>query len=198
MWKIAIINSLLSFFCSTSTRIEFWELFYSMNFLEKNLEDIVFETPNNLLEKRGLYVFGKKIRQLRVGNYGVSDMVSFSRGYYIDSSIRSHPFLFIQIFEFKKDNINKDTFFQIIKYAHGIKRYLTRKRKFCNFKIQINLVGASFENGSFPYLFDLFNVGENTECGSCVHEVNGYTYKYDFDGISFEMICDYCLTNEGF
>jgi len=37
MWKIAIINSLLSFFCSTSTRIEFWELFYSMATKRKDI-----------------------------------------------------------------------------------------------------------------------------------------------------------------
>ena len=49
MWKIAIINSLLSFFCSTSTRIEFWELFYSMAVA------LIFEDESN--EGQKLKVF---------------------------------------------------------------------------------------------------------------------------------------------
>ena len=49
MWKIAIINSLLSFFCSTSTRIEFWELFYFMSVA------LIFEDESN--EGQKLKVF---------------------------------------------------------------------------------------------------------------------------------------------
>ena len=44
-----------------------------MNFLEKNLEDIIFETDNVDLRKRDLFIFGKKKRQVRIGNYGTCD-----------------------------------------------------------------------------------------------------------------------------
>lgn len=39
-----------------------------MDFIEKNLEDIIFETPNEILIDRVLYICGKKFRQV----YGYS------------------------------------------------------------------------------------------------------------------------------
>jgi hypothetical protein len=50
-----------------------------MNFLEKNLEDIIFETHENKLRDRGLEISGKKLRQLRIGNYGIADMITYTR-----------------------------------------------------------------------------------------------------------------------
>ena len=50
-----------------------------MKFLEKDLEEIIFETSNKELNERGLFVYGKKYRQLRIGNYGVADLVVVDR-----------------------------------------------------------------------------------------------------------------------
>ena len=40
-----------------------------MDFLEKDLEDIIYNASNEQLDKRGLRVRGKRFRQLRIGNY---------------------------------------------------------------------------------------------------------------------------------
>ena len=50
-----------------------------MKFLEKDLEDIIFEAPREELAKRGLHIEGKMYRQLRIGNYGIADLVTIQR-----------------------------------------------------------------------------------------------------------------------
>lgn len=55
-----------------------------MNFLEKNLEDIIYETNNKYLRERGLFINGIKKRQLRIGNYGIADIVTFKKGDYCE------------------------------------------------------------------------------------------------------------------
>ena len=83
-----------------------------MKFLEKNLEDIIFETDNEKLQERGLDIRGKKFRQLRLSHYGIADIVTVSR---IGQSLQ------IDIFELKKDVITVDTLLQALRYIEGIK-----------------------------------------------------------------------------
>ncbi len=49
-----------------------------MKFLEKDLEQIIFESGMDSLNERGLYIRGKRLRQVRIGNYGIAD--SYARG----------------------------------------------------------------------------------------------------------------------
>lgn len=149
-----------------------------MNFLEKNLEDIIYETPNDLLLERGLFIFGTKKRQLNLGNYGKSDLVTFYR---VDGV------LVINIFELKKDKVSASTFFQALRYAKAISFYLKSRGFKHKFRFKFMLVGSSIDkDGDFCYMPDLFN------------NVHLWTYQYQFDGIFFNQHNGYKLINSGF
>ena len=53
-----------------------------MDFLEKDLEEILKTTPTEKLYDAGLdflYRCSKVLTQVKIGNYGVADMVTYSR-----------------------------------------------------------------------------------------------------------------------
>jgi hypothetical protein len=159
-----------------------------MEFLEKNLEDIIFETSSDDLGNRGLYVSGKRFRQLRIGNYGIADMVTIDKDYlnYPDST---YSVINITVFEFKKKLINTDTLAQASRYIKGIKRYFYKHEKFINKEInfKIILVGKTISKGDdFTFLSDF------------IEHLEVYTYEYNFDGIKFTEHSGWFLTEEGF
>ena len=88
-----------------------------MKFLEKNLEDIIWEASNEKLQERGLNISGKKLRQLRIGNYGIADLVTFDRDYYHTEYL--HPFLNITVYELKKNVEPPRQIEQYIKFFCG-------------------------------------------------------------------------------
>jgi len=67
-----------------------------MNFLEKNLETILIETPNELLRNRGLKIYGKKRNQVRLGNYGIADLITLKKAEYSNfgDKMKDPAFLF--------------------------------------------------------------------------------------------------------
>lgn len=149
-----------------------------MTFLEKNLEDIIFETPNELLHERGFFLFGKKKRQVRIGNYGIADVITWYR---CDNK------LFINILELKKDRISIDTFLQAVGYVQGIRHYLSRRGFTHDVSFKIKLIGKEIDNlSTFCYLPDIYP------------SIELITYTYEFDGISFHSQHGYTLTNNGF
>lgn len=144
-----------------------------MKFLEKNLEDIIFETDNEKLQERGLDINGRKFRQLRLSHYGISDLVTVCR---------HGQNLHIEIIELKKDLITTDTLIQSLRYLAGIKNFL-RKRKFRN-KVfyTIKLCGKSIQN-----LRDLSLLCSNMSAtNSEIEWIQLITYSYDFNGLKFE------------
>lgn len=150
-----------------------------MTFLEKDLEDIIYNTKNSHLQMRGLWIEGKKVRQLKIGNYGIADVVTVVRNYEVNR-------LTITIYELKKDTIGVNTFMQAIRYAKGIDSWIRKNKKF-EYDIRFGLVGKVIDfNTDFIYLADIY---ENIEL---------YTYEYEFDGIHFKHHRRYSLTNEGF
>lgn len=169
-----------------------------MEFLEKDLETIIWESNNEKLLDRGLYgVYGCKLyRQLKIGNYGVADLVSIGRSNIYEDE---EPHLIITVFELKKDKVGISAFLQAIRYCKGIKRYL-EKRNFNNFKLNISLVGKDVDmSGDFIYITDLIgNVGSNSECFGVIDKIDFYTYKYELDGLYFESKNEYSLIEEGF
>jgi hypothetical protein len=121
-----------------------------MRFLEKNLEDIIWESDRDLLKERGLCVRGHIKRQLRIGNYGIADLVTFSREYhgFNQSSME------INIYEIKRGVVGISAFLQSVRYARGIRSYLNQ-RGFKDFNIGITLIGDSVESdGEFTYIED--------------------------------------------
>lgn len=165
-----------------------------MKFLEKDLEEIIFNSDNDLLNERGLCLCKKLKRQLKIGNYGIADLIGFTRPFY-DYSKGSKILIEdgrIQIIELKNDKINVSAFLQAINYLKGIRSYL-RKRNFhtYNYIFEIVLIAKNIDkDSSFIYLTDLVQ-SEN-------FEITYYTYDYKMDGIFFNLESGYSLKEEGF
>ena len=160
-----------------------------MEFLEKDLEEIIFNADKYELAERGLWLqSGKLFRQLRIGKYGVADLVHAYFEYdQIDANNYIRPKLYVNVIELKKDKIGISAFLQAVSYLRGIQRYLNRKHHMFDIELEITLIGKSIdESGSFSYLPALLN------------NVSFYTYSYDFDGIRFEYHSGYKLIDEGF
>lgn len=156
-----------------------------MKFLEKDLENIIYETDNETLNDRGLFVFGKKIRQLNIGNYGIADIVTYKR-----PKLKSKGL--ITVYELKKEKIGISAFLQALNYVKGIDRYLrSRNHPIAYYDYKIILVGKDLDtSGSFCFLPDFFYRGRLT--------VEFYTYNFDIDGLFFDEQNQYHLQNDGF
>lgn len=171
-----------------------------MEFFEKDLEEIIYLSDKENLSDRGLDLTGKLKRQLRIGNYGIADLVEFKRPYY-------HPYYKtmmkgeINIIELKNKKIGVSTFFQALNYLKGIRTYLGKKDIENNYNYRITLVGRELDlNSSFCFLGYLF---DNDLCDSPIYSetktsINLFTYNYNIDGIEFNSIYNYDLTNKGF
>jgi len=169
-----------------------------MKFLEKDLEEIIYEADRKFLDERGLYLDGKLFRQLKIGNYGIADLVSISKDYrdpYFGGG--TFPFLTITVYELKKDKIGISALLQAIKYVNGIKSFLN-KRKIYNVNYIISLIGSDIDTtGSFCFIPDL--IGHYEFIGNDkISSINFYTYNYKIDGIYFKDHYGYLLTDEGF
>ena len=172
-----------------------------MEFLEKDLEQLIWEADKEKLNERGLYIPGKLKRQLRIGNYGVADLVSFEREIYYESGIDTifkYPFLRITVYELKKEKIGISAFLQAINYCKGIKTYIEKNKPNMSYSLNVVLVGKSIDNsGSFIYLEDLINQ-DSYKPTNALNSVNFYTYKYSLEGLKFKSESAYNLTNKGF
>ena len=158
-----------------------------MNFIEKDLEDVIFESDKKELEKRGLWITGKLYRQLRIGNYGTADLVEFNR-------IPRCRGANITIYELKQNEINIDSFLQAIRYAKGISRYLEFRNVSFEYEISIILIGKKInDKGSFLYLPDIIPTNI-----SSLYFLRTFVYAYEYDGIHFKKEDGYKLTHEGF
>jgi hypothetical protein len=172
-----------------------------MEFFEKDLEEIIYLSDKENLSDKGLFLHGKLKRQLKIGNYGIADLVEYKRPYY-------HPYLKmmmkgeINVIELKNKKIGVSTFFQALNYVKGIQSYFEKKEyDFFNYNIRVTLIGREFDKlSSFCYLGDLFDTYlEDTK----LHDDNKicidlYTYSYSINGIEFNAITGYNLTDKGF
>ena len=172
-----------------------------MNFLEKDLEEIVYESykdnPEGLAE-RGLKLKGFIKRQLKIGNYGIADLVTFERGfnYNFDTVSFDKDSLFfrykerkitITVYELKKDKIGISALLQGVRYLKGIQNYLNEKDTLLYFDFKLVLIGKELDmSGSFCYMTDIF---DNIEL---------ITYKYGLDGLEFKKHRGYHLMEENF
>jgi len=118
-----------------------------MDFLERDLEDIIFEVDNEKLRERGLLIVGKKIRQPNLTPYGIADIISYRR---------DNGSLLIQITELKRKEINADTLLQALGYARAVQRYLRFRRFGFPVRFHITLIGRKVEKGTnFCYISDI-------------------------------------------
>ena len=187
----------------TATHLTCAGFFYAMKFLEQDLEEIIYTSGRDVLEQRGLTINGKLLRQVRIGNYGIADLIQFQRPFYYGQEKQFlHPGR-ITIYELKKDQVGIAAFLQAISYAKGLREYLRLKKKSENYIIDIVLIGKTVdEKGSFCFI-------ENTLCINndfCDEKTNieepgtisFYTYKFDIDGLRFKDMSNYDLIDNGF
>lgn len=163
-----------------------------MNFLEKDLEQVIYEADTEMLADRGLNVYGKRKRQLRIGNYGICDLLTHQKNY--------HPycgyFHRITIYELKKDVIGVSAFLQVMQYAKGVQSFMDNKGY--DYDIEIVLIGKTIDlSGAICYLPSLFNNDNDFNLGF-INSIRYYTYSYDIDGLRFTNLEGYTLSNEGF
>jgi hypothetical protein len=162
-----------------------------MRFLEKDLEDIIWESDNELLKQKGLEIEGKKYRQLKIGNFGVSDLITVKR-----KNDLCYNYLDISIYELKKEKVGISAFLQAIRYCKGIKTYLDENKPNINYRINIVLISKEVDLlGSFIFLPDLFY---NEYADNTISSINFYSFKYDINGILFKKEEDYNLIDKGF
>ena len=145
-----------------------------MNFLEQDLESIIYKTPNDILRSRGLDIIdGHKKRQVNFKDFGIADLVTINKS--------ENGTFVINVFELKKEEINTSTLFQALNYTTAISLYLMHKQDKCSyyrkydFDIKITLIGKKYTKNDciirFPLVFS--------------KNLNLFTYSYDFNGIHF-------------
>ena len=86
-----------------------------MKFLEKELEQIIWESDKAQLENRGLSLYGTLYRQKPIGNYGIADIIQVEKAY-----SKNKPYLIIDVLELKQEKIGISAFLQAVRYAKGI------------------------------------------------------------------------------
>ena len=176
-------------------------VFYFMKFLEKDLEQIIFESGRDSLDEKGLAINGKLFRQLRIGNYGIADLVEFTRPSYDGPKNEFIAPGRITVYELKKDHIGIASFLQALHYVKGIERYLNSRGKSNLYIVNIVLIGRSIDDsGSFCFITDLLSIKNRFYDGLYMENgtIEFYTYDYDIDGITFTNKSGYQLTKEGF
>lgn len=159
-----------------------------MGFLESDLEEIISNASRKDLAKRGLKIDGKLLRQVRIGNYGVADLISVKRHHYND------PYqLHITIYELKKDKVGISTYLQALRYLKGIRRYLEYRNFEYKYHIKIVLIGKTWDEFSiFSYFSEYLNDYMQWD------SLDVFTYSYNIDGISFNLCTDVIMKEEGF
>ncbi len=153
-----------------------------MQFLEKDLEQIIFESDRDVLLERGLHIYGTMKRQLRIGAYGVADLVTFLR-----IPMQDRWGLRITVYELKQEQVGIKAMLQAYRYCKGIEDYLYNVRRFDDkLSFKVVLIGKSIDRNDFCYLSDF------------IHDFDVITYSYDVCGINFKHHNNYKLIKDGF
>lgn len=168
-----------------------------MYLLERDLEEIIFNTDAKELANKGLHINGKLYRQLKIGNHGTADLICVSRDRYpIGLNPMTYiPTLCISIIELKKDKIGISAFLQAVGYVKGISEYL-KYRNFSNpIEFKIILIGKQIDiNSTFCYLSEFIPSVNEFEKSF----LDIYTYDYNINGVKFELQEIFDMNNNGF
>ena len=161
-----------------------------MDFLEKDLEQIIYESDRNCLKERGIHINGKLFRQLRLGNYGIADLIEIERvGYNRYEGNK----LLITVYELKKDKVGISAFLQAVSYVNAIDHYLSLRK--CEFDVEFSivLIGKHIDKeSSFCYLPEFLPSNESSDF------LKVFSYSYGLDGIKFKEESGYRLIDHGF
>jgi len=148
--------------------------FIFMNVLEKEIEEIVFQSENYLLAERGLDLHNHKMQQVNFGSYGIADMICWNRRDTFEGKM-----LCFQVVELKKDLIDVNTLMQASKYAKAINENVSKfNLDRTAIDIEIILIGKKIQtNGDFVFLADF------------IDNLSIYIYEIDLiKGIKFNQL----------
>ena len=156
-----------------------------MQFLEKQLEDIIFDhlqtkDGRQKLKDRGLYVFSDRFfwakRQVNLGGYGIADIVTATL---CDGE------LYITIYELKQKSVCEKALIQAARYRKAVSRYMD-KRWHGALHISIKLIGSKVQDTDWVYLIDAMD------------DLTVLAYEYDIDGLKFHEFFGFYLIDEKF
>lgn len=140
-----------------------------MELLERELQQLIMETPNEKLWERGLQLAGKKRSEVNLGTWGRADIICSN----IQRNKGAATF-YIYLLELKKGMITVDAVVQVCRYYTAIENYLSQRFPNSEIKVFPILIGSDFTNG----------VGFIHTCSL----INLIMYSYDYDGLHFRPI----------
>jgi hypothetical protein len=157
-----------------------------MKFLEKDLEDLIYNHSDRM-EDKGLdlnrYKSGGPVlfRQVNLGSYGIADLINVEIIFNDDWKNDRHNkrrWIVINVIECKQGVIDVNAYMQAKRYVSGVKAlYDKHNLKNTHLETHITLIGSDIQqNGDFVYAYSL-----DFKCSI-------YTYKYGVDGLEFDII----------
>lgn len=155
-----------------------------MQFLEKDLEEIIYSTPQELLNKRGLPIkYDKILRKVDLKGYGVADIITI----YCTNNQMGMRCIVVTIYELKQNKLNINTLLQVFRYMKAIKHYSDT----CNIEnTDVYIKGVIIGNSIDENLDFCFSLDQ-------IKNFSAFTYKYSFEGIYFDDV-DYTLSGQKF
>lgn len=144
-----------------------------MDFLERDLEDILFKSDKSVIQNRGLscFIYDHIFRQVNITGYGIIDLLTISC---------SHRVIVINIYELKNKQLNASAFWQTVRYIKAVKDVISSYHLH-NHHIDINgfMIGREIDtSGDFCFLPTINS------------SISMFTYNYELDGIRFKSIND--------
>lgn len=144
-----------------------------MDFLERDLEDILFNSDRNKIQERGLrcFYYDSIFRQVNIDSYGIIDLVTIKI---------SKGLILIHCYELKNKKINAATFWQTIRYIKAIKHVVSNYNLKNHLVVVLGvMIGREVDQeGEFCFLPTINS------------DISMFTYSYGVDGISFDEITD--------
>lgn len=155
-----------------------------MNFIEKDLEDIIYNTTQSQIRGRGLdcLLHDSLYRQVSLSGYGRADLIGVSYSKKNGGMKRRFE---ITIYECKQDKVDVNTLMQAAGYlgaASDIVETINKNVDLTNteFIYKIVLIGKSIcTSTNLCFL------------AQCIPNISVYLYRYEFDGIFFDKIRGY-------
>lgn len=151
-----------------------------MDFLEKDLEDILFNSDARTIRLRGLtcFVYNHIHRQVDLKQYGIADLITIHLN---EKHIHFH------VYELKNKVLNPAAFWQIVRYIKGVQHALSK----CNLKNHSLSVSGTIIGRSLDLNTDLCFLP------SIMPLVSMYLYSYTLEGMQFDKVYN-SYTNSGF
>jgi hypothetical protein len=150
-----------------------------MDFLEKDLEDILYDNNSDNICMRGLSCFKYDYieRQVDLKQYGIADLITLKK---------NGKHLHFTVYELKNKVLNPAAFWQTIRYIRGVQDTLSN----CNFKNRIISVSGVMIGRSIDLNTDLCFLP------SIDSVIDMYTYQYNLYGMTFKRVNNnYTKTN---